>query len=629
MSAAPTILHSSSTLPNMDGAPPADQRYRITPPTGIRRMLTLPEAGDVVAKRWAQPAIVLYFLLGGLLVATVAGHESITEFLGLGANLNLMEFVLIVAGIATTFIAFGIVLKDIRHMRIEESDINWLARTGREGLPWVFIDPGEREHAFQHGWTKIPDAGANPVETLIDDRVRRVQRAKHDENQSRISIAEMRAIAEKRTSRYGEFARYLSSMLLLLAVLGTFAGVKSALPGLIDALVAQGGNGSLNTLRVPLIAVEDAFGGNALALVGALALSIAAQGLAFGRRNLLERLELISAEYVYGDETLATADPMQAAVNSLEASARDLRSLSATMTGVESSLTQLGDEFKGALGQLSDDLRDLTDRQHESLYSHTGQTLDALQRRVAEMAGAVEANAHSSARLIDSVQLRADDARAAIEELRRNHEQMATVLDTLGSTAANSQRMFEQADERFRLMTTAADKLSVASDNLSSHVADLHTVVAGVGSVTEKTAESFAASLASKVADLRDTVEAATAVNKGMGDTLGAVLAQVRDGESHTHELLLGVKHAIEGGSARVPAGWGEGSPAVRAAQPAVAATVDMTPVLHELKEISAQLHALEMLRSEQRAARWAIPGALTLCTAIVVAAMEYLARAR
>lgn len=600
--------------PSANGAA-ADLRNRITPPAGIRKMLQLPEAGNRVARRWAIASVIVYLIVGGLLVFTVTGHESIAEFLGLGATKNFTVFVLISSGIVASVAAILAVFRDIRHMATEESDVDWLTRTGRDGLRWVFVDSAQRNRALAHGWTDFPDAGANPIQTLTDDRVRRLERVHRDEDGARISPVELRAIAEKRTSRYGELARYMSSMLLLLAVLGTFAGVKSALPGLIDALTSSANSASMNNLIRPLTAVEDAFGGNALALVGALALGIAAQGLAFGRRNLLERLELVSVEYIYGRETLAGADPMQAAANSLEETARDLHSLGATMTGVESGLQQLGDDFRGALSHLTDELRDLTDQQHSALYTQTGQTLDALQRRVGEMASAVEGNAHTSARLIDSVQLRADDARAAIEELRHNHEQMAQALHALGATATNAQRMFEQADQRFGLMGTAADRLGAASESLSLHVTELHQVVAEVGSVTDRTAESFTAALGSKVSDLRDTVEAVSATNGRTAEAMSAVLSQVREGTDRTCNLLTELRDA-----ARTPGDVSTGG---------ARSGSDSAPVLQELRTIARKLESLDALRSENRMMRWTIPGVLTVCTAIIVAAMEYISHAR
>jgi hypothetical protein len=136
--------------------------------------------------------------------------------------------------------------------------------------------------------------------------------------------AELRGIAEVRTAAYGAFARYASSLLLLLAVLGTFAGVKTALPELITAI---GSNTNDTTGLVnALSAVASAFGGNALALVGAVAVGLMAQGLSLGRRNLLERLELVSAEYLYGRTVAAEASPLQGAIVALRDTAVQMQS---------------------------------------------------------------------------------------------------------------------------------------------------------------------------------------------------------------------------------------------------------------------------------------------------------------
>src|SRR5688500_14633345 len=279
-------------------------------------MLQPPGRGDIVAKRWWLCGLIGYALLAGALLGAV-GRGSATSFaqdvaalFGLGDPPNYFITVLVGGGILLAAATMILVRRDIREMTLEEDDVDWVLRTRGDGLPLVFLEPAEREARFERGDFAIPDDDGT-VTTLVDDRVRRVHAAMASSGSATVSPENLKAIAVDRTARYGSFARYASSLLLLLAVLGTFAGVKTALPALIGSL---GMTSDTSTLIGPLTAVASAFGGNALALVGAIAIGLMAQGIGFGRRNLLERLELVSAEYIYQDGTSSSANPLQAAV---------------------------------------------------------------------------------------------------------------------------------------------------------------------------------------------------------------------------------------------------------------------------------------------------------------------------
>ena len=544
-----------------------------------------------MARLWTSVGLAVYIGLCLLVITPQFASRPVLAVLqslvGLSEPRNYTVTALVVLGIAVTVAAFLRLFQDVSEMQIEEADIDWVSRKRREGLPYVFADVGVREGLFQRHQSPLSSVGN--VETLIDDRVRRTMAALETGGASQVSVFELRAIAEKRTSRYGEIARYLSSLLLLLAVLGTFAGVKAALPDLIDALKA----GADDTLRMsgPLSAVAGAFGGNALALVGAIAVGLAAQGVAFGRRNLLERLELVSVEYIYGDETSGASEPMQAAAQSLQASARDLQSLAGSMSGVEAGLETLRVQFRDSFSELTGHLRDLANRQNDTLYTRTGEALETLQRRVADVVQALEANAHATAQTIGDMKLRADLARESVTQMQTSNQQLGRSLDAFVSVSAGADSMFKSAEQHFGVMTTAAEQIATAATGLSPHLESL-----------------------------RQTVSAGQIANTKIADSLTAIAADLRSGEQEDREKWDRLTNAIAGNQDGRPT-LATSLPTVRGATPRTPysphiALSDTTapdlgrrdtplgsdpPVLTLLREIARKLDGLGALQDTQR----------------------------
>ena len=412
--------------------------------------------------RWSIAGAIVYFGLAFMLVLTVGGNEPFPQaaanLVGLGEFANPTILVLIIAGILLFFVTLWTIGKDKQTMRREEDDIDWVHSKQRAGLQLVFADPRHREQLFRRGALEVAEESIR-IETLIDDRVRRVMSSAKS-GSGAVSVEELRIVAEKRTSRYGSFARYASSLMLLLAVLGTFAGIKSALPKLIDAIgtpsgsaSAQGASstssGTLTQLREPLRAVSGAFGGNALALIGAIAIGLMANGIAVGRRNLLERLELVSTEFIYGDETAAGSNPLQAAVLVLKSTALDLQSASGSLSGVEGQLLALGRSFERSIENLTSSISDAVKSQEDSLYDRTSASMDALETRTAELALAIRGNADVYRGLVESVGQRADETTAAIEQIRNTNHQLTTGIESFLRVSQSAVEMFARAESAY------------------------------------------------------------------------------------------------------------------------------------------------------------------------------------
>src|SRR5688500_18765890 len=481
-------------------------------------MLEPPGRGDEIARRWWWCGLIGYGLLAAALLGAV-GRGSATTFLqdvaalfGLGTPPNYFITVLVGGGIILAAATMVLVRRDIRDMALEEDDVDWVLRTKADGLPLVFLEPTERESRFERGDFTIPDHDAK-VTTLVDDRVRRVHAAMASSGSATVSPENLKAIAVDRTARYGSFARYASSLLLLLAVLGTFAGVKTALPALITAL---GNTSDTASLIGPLTAVASAFGGNALALVGAIAVGLMARGAGFGLRNLLERLELVSAEYLSEDATTSSANPLQAAVTALRDTAHQIHAATGRMTGIESGLRGLSNEFKTSFEVLSTTLADIADRQEEGLYERTSASLDALQLRVGDLAKSVEATALVHSQITTAVQARAEESRAAIGEMKQTNARVGQSLDAF-------LRVGELAERSFGDVSKASQLLAQGSQGATAQMEELVTAVSALQPGLEQLQRTLA--VASQHASREDARES-VAIQR-LGETSSARIQQI------------------------------------------------------------------------------------------------------
>lgn len=471
------------------------------------RMIAPPPRGDGPAWRYLVVGAGFYVMFALLFtVALLSGRAdkgaALLELFGIAQGVNWIILLLIVAGVALTVGAAWTVWKDILLLRREEDDVDWVLRREREGLMLVFAPGAEREARFGRGERSMRAGEPMHVETLVDDRVRRVYQSRVEGGGTHMPVEELRGIAETRTARFGHVARFASSLLLLLAVLGTFAGVKTALPSLIDAIsVTEGAGTGEGSIVGPLRAVADAFGGNALALVGAITVGLMAQGLAVGRRNLLERLELASAEYIYDNRRTQSADPLIAAVETLAATAGEVHNASTAFLGIEGSLEALGDSFRTAFASLNDRLSDVMQQQDEMLHQRTSQALEELQSRVVALAGAVEANTRSYQGLVDRVGERAAESREAVQQMQQASESLARGLQgilQLGNASASATTRLEEGIKMLVAGTAGVDqRMAAVAEAVERSRPALQEVEAAVAGAVERVSSIDARAAAS------------------------------------------------------------------------------------------------------------------------------------
>jgi phage shock protein A len=517
------------------------------------QMLTLPLRGDAYARRWWWAGVIAYVLLAGVfgfsLLAAAGGHAAseLASLVGFGERPNYAITGLVLGGLVIAIAAAGHVWNDIREMRLEEDDIQWVKDKGREGLMLVLAPNGVREKLWAQGVRTIREEDSASVESIVDDRVRKTSAVLAGGDSLHISPEEFRLVAEKRTSAYGSSARYASSLLLLFAVLGTFAGVKTALPGLIAA-VSDGATGpagaAVGNIKEPLQAVADAFGGNALALIGAIALGLMAQGILLGRRNLLERLELISSEYIYRDVGVSATNPLTSAVEALNRTARDIRASNGALLGIEGGLETLGADFQRSFQALENRLADLAGNHETELYGKTERALAALHAKVGDLADTVATNASVYGGLVDRIGERAAESRDAITQLRDSNVTLRDAMSSITTVGHQSRAAFEDMERASQQLASGGDAMREQLGSLTHAITEsqptlrhvdtmMQTALQRMEELDRKAAESWkdaGEQLARTFADRKESERSPVVASAPMSPEAVALLRRIADG---------------------------------------------------------------------------------------------------
>jgi hypothetical protein len=160
----------------------------------------------------------------------------------------------------------------------------------------------DRARSKGEGFVDHVGASAAVEHTVVAQRARRIYDLRHESGAAIQGVRlGLKAEAAAQLAGIATVPRFLSSTLLLLAVVGTFVGMKTALPLLTEALTfdSVGPAVDRNSIGIALTEIANAFGANFLALIGALCLGIVAFGAGAERRALVTSLESFSERHLF------------------------------------------------------------------------------------------------------------------------------------------------------------------------------------------------------------------------------------------------------------------------------------------------------------------------------------------
>jgi hypothetical protein len=340
----------------------------------------------------------------------------------------------------------------------------------------------------------------------------------------------------------GAVPRFLSSLLLLLAVTGTFLGMRKALPPLVAAIQAKDSN---HAVASALQEVTNAFGANFVALIGALALAVAGFGAARSRRDLTMAIESLLDEHLLSRLPAGLeATVVERLISELRASVHEMTGTGQQLGDLRTSIDRFADTLGNAVDQVQGTLlttiqRDLVGNQNRLI-----QSLDLIREGVVTHARAAEATAISYEGMASSLTAQHSTLAAAtkdVTEAARRLEESTRFVDANIKAASVA---IEGVAPRLGALATELHALTGslgASDAETRHVVEAQgsRVVQALGVVTER-----AGTLAQDVAALRGAMprwELLAPALEGIGVTLSELPRSQRELSAEVQRLLASI----------------------------------------------------------------------------------------
>ena len=316
----------------------------------------------------------------------------------------------------------------------------------------------------------------------------------------------------------GGATRALAGLLMILAVLGTFAGMRDAVPELADAIqritgaesgqtVVGADGGGVQTgppgeqVRRALNHVSDAFGANLLALFGAVVLGIAAHGAAKGRSDILRVLSVAT------EREVVASGGREASGADLSTAVRAMTSNAQAVVGTKESIDSLNQmllDFRRDLRHSLDDLGSNVTRTIQiSLEEKMVGTLEATSKGLGRVAEALAATTVAYEGLLQDQDLSRKALQNGVTELERSAQKISSELQ---HGAEGVRQGVGKLDERIEQQSKA-----------------FHSAIGGLSNVIERADSSITeatASLGRSTDQLGDTLRKVEQVAAGQAEAV-------------------------------------------------------------------------------------------------------------
>jgi len=309
-----------------------------------------------------------------------------------------------------------------------------------------------------------------------------------------------RAQAQSVLGSLGASTRFISGTLLLLAVLGTFAGMKDAIPELIKAIENAGSSAAQTSapINTALTRVGEAFGANFVALVGSLVLALSAYGAASERRFLLTAIEAVSDDSLYAKWVHAPTEQeaLGRAIDELQQGVVRLTAVAEGNAGFQEELSNHARTLKSAIGSLQTALAESVRTQTVVLEQNLSATFGQLSTDIGSIATVLANTSIAYAGLVASMQARHGDLDAAatklaeVEEtarlgLAQSTDRIRDAIEAATSSHAelveSTQRATKDTAVALGVVSDAAQGLQAAAATQQEAAGDMKAVVTDLG----------------------------------------------------------------------------------------------------------------------------------------------------
>jgi len=519
-------------------------------------------------------------------------------------------------------------------------DASWLTRQRRG---FKVLKPGTINGSLPTLKGLVASLRAEADDTLLTERAQRVAEfADRNGGAAEGLRASLRTRAAGQAASVGAVSRFIGSMLLLLAVIGTFAGMKTALPALSEAVrfpgsptaspptTATGEAIDRANIRDALSGVADAFGANFLALIGAFSLAVMSFGATVDRRRLLVDLDRVMDDDLFSVITSATdANAFELLLGNLREGIHEIATVGEGLGDLRGAIANFQSTLGHAIESLETSLTGQFQQRLLSVHSDMARKVESVVVDVATISGAMAATSRAYEALVQEIRQRENELKTSAADIKgeainlvkrtaetaghfdraavgvseanaalvRNLEALRTQAVVVEQGLAAAHSIATSASDLSASAVQAADQVGGASAELSKVAAQIGEAVRTLHVDSAQAERAFSAA----TAHLTTTVDAHAAVSRALAEqaevnidaqrglraTVAGLQATMRD-ELETLNATLSIS------AARVPDSASDSSlaDAIESLARAQASTVA------ELREVSRAIQASQALAS-------------------------------
>jgi len=519
-------------------------------------------------------------------------------------------------------------------------DASWLTRQ-RSGFN--VLKPGTINGSLPALKGLVASLRTEANDTLLTERAQRVAEfADRNGGAAEGLRASLRTRAAGQAASVGAVSRFIGSMLLLLAVIGTFAGMKTALPALSEAVrfpgsptaspptTATGEAIDRANIRDALSGVADAFGANFLALIGAFSLAVMSFGATVDRRRLLVDLDRVMDDDLFSVITSATdANAFELLLGNLREGIHEIATVGEGLGDLRGAIANFQSTLGHAIESLETSLTGQFQQRLLSVHSDMARKVESVVVDVATISGAMAATSLAYEALVQEIRQRENELKTSAADIKgeainlvkrtaetaghfdraavgvseanaalvRNLEALRTQAVVVEQGLAAAHSIATSASDLSASAVQAADQVGGASAELSKVAAQIGEAVRTLHVDSAQAERAFSAA----TAHLTTTVDAHAAVSRALAEqaevnidaqrglraTVAGLQATMRD-ELETLNATLSIS------AARVPDSASDSSlaDAIESLARAQASTVA------ELREVSRAIQASQALAS-------------------------------
>ena len=376
----------------------------------------------------------------------------------------------------------------------------------------------------------------------------------------------------------GAATRALAAVLLLLAVLGTFAGMRKAVPKLQRAVSSvatrseDAREADLAQFGEALKDVGDSFGANFLALLGSVVLGVGAFGATRAKAGILSDLASVLDQCasnlpdqdIAGDDLAAAVREVQAVATAVAGTRGSIERLNTSLGGFQRDLAQalnnlgtnvsrtievrLQEKLANALDEVTKQLGDVAKAVSATSLAYEGLFKDQA-KRFEGIEGIAASLTTSAASVSDSVQTAARESKESLESFGKALERaekdaghrIASEVEGLSAATEKAAQGSKEALDNFGKALQRAE--SEAGHMISNEVKGLSEATAGFAQQLEAVSKS----VKEATAELSSSLRAIQVVEESLRDAADKELEAIEKMGELTRPYVDRLDTAIKG----------------------------------------------------------------------------------